>query len=201
MNYGETCDLGSANGGSAYGPNQRTDHCQTAPFCGDGFLSPQNEECDDGQSNGSPSSACDAACKIKCGNARLDSGEECDDELAQNTGAYGGCRSNCKRASRCGDGVKDTANGEQCDDGVNDGSYGKCNPDCTLANYCGDGIKNGPEACYFGAANSSSAYGLDQCTNLCAIPPYCGDGVTNGPEQCDGQTGCTAECKIGGGIG
>jgi len=201
VNYGETCDLGSANSASASGANQCTDKCQTAPFCGDGFLAPPNEQCDDGQNNGGPSSGCDTSCKIKCGNAQLDPGEECDKGTANNNGSYGGCRSNCTRAPRCGDGVKDAANGEQCDDGKNDGSYGTCNPDCTLAGHCGDGIKNGPEACDLGAANSASAYGLDQCTNLCAIPPYCGDNVVNGTEQCDGQAGCTLECKPGGSVG
>jgi len=199
VNYGETCDLGSANSSTAYGVNQCTDQCQTAPFCGDGYLNPQREQCDDGQNNGGPT--CGVTCQIKCGNGELDPGEQCDLETANNNGAYGGCRSNCTRAPYCGDGVKDAASGEQCDDAKNDGSYGTCKPNCTLAGYCGDGIKNGPEACDFGAANSTSAYGRDQCTNLCTIAPYCGDGIVNGPEQCDGQSTCTDTCTVAGGVG
>jgi len=56
-------------------------------------------------------------------------------------------------------------------------------PTARAGPYCGDGIKNGTEACDFGTANNTGAYG--GCTNTCTLAPYCGDGIKNGTEQCD----------------
>jgi fibro-slime domain-containing protein len=186
--YGETCDLGPSNSSSAYGLAGCTDRCQTAPFCGDG-LQDAREQCDDGQNNGGPSSACDATCNIKCGNGQLDAGEQCDLGSSKNTGAYGGCRVNCRLAPYCGDGVKDTAAGEACDDGKNDGSYGTCLPNCQLAPHCGDGnldVGSG-EQCDLGAQNQVSPYGSGLCTTACRAAPYCGDHAvdTTFGEVCD----------------
>ena len=177
--YGETCDKGAANSAASYGPGGCTDQCQTAPFCGDGFLNPQ-EECDDGQNNGGPGSACDASCHIKCGNGQLDAGEQCDLGSSSNTGACGGCRSNCKLGPYCGDGVKDTVCGETCDDGKNDGSYGTCTPACQLALRCGDGHLDADEQCDDGSNNGTSS---SLCDNHCKFK--CGNGVVDPGEQCD----------------
>jgi fibro-slime domain-containing protein len=178
-NYGETCDKGTANSAASYGPGGCTDQCQTAPFCGDGFLNLQ-EQCDDGQNNGGPSSACDTTCHIKCGNGQLDPGEQCDLGTSGNTGACGVCRSNCKLGPYCGDGVKDTACGETCDDGKNDGSYGTCTPTCQLAIRCGDGHLDVDEQCDDGSNNGSAS---SQCDSHCKFK--CGNGVVDPGEQCD----------------
>lgn len=174
--YGETCDNGSGNSASAYGKGACTDQCQTAAYCGDGIQN-GSELCDDGQENGGPSSRCDTSCNIKCGNAVLDPGEQCDEGTAKNVSAYSGCKSNCTLAPYCGDGVKQAGFGETCDDGKNDGSYGTCTATCQIAAYCGDGRLDASagEECDNGSNNQLNGYGLTACATSCKLAPYCGD--------------------------
>ena len=94
----------------------------------------------------------------KCGNGKLDPGEQCDD---MNTMPGDGCSkicqipagwtctgepSKCNMDGICGDGILGL--GEECDDGVNNGGYGQCGSGCKLGAYCGDGIvQPGEEDC------------------------------------------------------
>ena len=184
--YGETCDKGSANSANAYGAGACTAQCQPAPYCGDGVVN-GSEACDEGQSNGGPTSKCDTSCKVKCGNGVLDPGEQCDKSSAGNTGAYGGCKSTCVLAPYCGDGVKQANEG--CDDGKNDGSYGTCTATCQLGAYCGDGKLDDAagEQCDLGAQNQANPYGKNLCATTCKLAPYCGDHSVNTSfsEACD----------------
>ena len=67
-------------------------------------------------------------CHSTCGDGVKTPDEVCDDGTANNTGAYGKCAADCsKRGPFCGDGVVDTANGEQCD------STPGCSADCRTA--------------------------------------------------------------------
>ena len=195
--FGELCDKGASNSDTAYGSGQCTTKCQPAPSCGDGFKN-GTEACDNGALNGTPSSLCDASCQLKCGNAVLDAGEQCDKGLALNVGGYNGCNADCTLAPYCGDGFKQGS--EQCDDGKNDGTYGTCKPGCTLAGYCGDGdLQNPPEQCDKGSFNSSLAYGVGLCTNQCLAAPYCGNKSVDSAfgEKCDDgvNSGLAGSCK------
>lgn len=80
----------------------------------------------------------------ECGNAILESGEECDDG---NFVTDDGCDTECKREPipvACGNGVVEE--GEACDDG-NSNNYDHCKNNCAK-NVCGDKIKNdGVEEC------------------------------------------------------
>jgi fibro-slime domain-containing protein len=184
--YGEACDKGSANSTNAYGPGTCTTQCQPAAFCGDGVVN-GTEACDEGQNNGGPTSKCDTSCKVKCGNAVLDPGEQCDKGTAGNTGAYGGCKATCVLAPYCGDGTKQANEG--CDDGKNDGSYGTCTATCQLGAYCGDGKLDDAagEQCDLGAQNQTNPYGKNLCATTCKLAPYCGDHAVNASfsEACD----------------
>ena len=201
VGYGEACDKGMANSATAYGPGACTDHCQPAPFCGDGVVN-GIETCDEGQSNGGPSSHCDTTCHVKCGNGQLDPGEQCDLGAGLNTGAYGGCKSTCALAPYCGDGVKQANEG--CDDGKNDGSYGTCTSSCQLGAYCGDGKLDAAagEQCDLGLQNQANPYGKNLCASTCKFAPYCGDHAVNTAfaEKCDdgSQNSNTAAsvCKL-----
>lgn len=110
----EACDDG-VNDGSYGGCN---DDCSRGPFCGDGEVEPELEQCDNG-TNQDPYGAngCSPDCRrpAYCGDGAVDSvfGEQCDDGV--NDGSYGSCNPDCTLSARCGDGqVQDN---EQCDDG------------------------------------------------------------------------------------
>jgi len=143
------------------------------------------------------------SCKLKCGNALPDPGEECDDGAANNTGAYGKCKSDCHLGPRCGDGFPN--GGEQCDDGKNDGSYGTCAQLCVLGPRCGDTViqSTAGEICDLGAQNMSSVYGNNLCSTACRPAPFCGNKAVDATygEKCDdgvndGSAGsCTTDCK------
>jgi virginiamycin B lyase len=131
----------------------------------------------------------------RCGNGRVESGEECDDG---NTTDCDACSNDCRRVEGCGDGA--LCGTEACDDGNTDdcdGCSATCVPETGLR--CGDGIVNAAcgEACDPPGALCSA-----QCQRL----PGCGDGQTDPGEGCDdGNTtscdGCSATCTVETGCG
>jgi fibro-slime domain-containing protein len=105
-------------------------------------------------------------CGAECGDGKITGGEECDLGKAQNTGAYGGCNSDCTYGPFCGDGNVD--DGEDCDKGSSNGAtYGKdgCTGDCKTPAYCGDGKIDGlnGEECDPGDTSSQT------CSNKCLL--------------------------------
>lgn len=116
---GETCDLGELN------DNHRCTTKCALPYCGDGIVSEfDGEVCDDGINDGAYGH-CGVGCSKwgpRCGDGRLQADEECDNGEKNNTGVYGGCTPECKRASYCGDGNVDEMHGETCDFGDDNGS-------------------------------------------------------------------------------
>jgi fibro-slime domain-containing protein len=136
--HGEACDDG-VNDGSPGSCEVDCSGWVPLPNCGDGNLD-AGEQCDEGNSNGTANSSCDARCRNRCGNGVVDSGEECDDGV--NDGSFGTCNSDCTLAGYCGDGNRD-APFEQCDEGDDneDDPYGRglCTTACAFAPFCGDG--------------------------------------------------------------
>jgi cysteine-rich repeat protein len=172
--------------------------------CGDGIIS-AGEACDDGDTTGGD--GCNVLCNVEagwvctgepslctrlCGNAQVDSGEQCD-------GA--------------------TLNGATCvTRGFDRGNLG-CKADCTYdttgcsMNSCGDGIVSAGEQCdgvdLAGATCVSLGFvsGALGCTANCGylttgcVAPACGDGVVSAGEQCDDDDtdsgdGCNAACQV-----
>ena len=179
----EACDDG--NGSNHDGC---TEGCEAAT-CGDGYLRIGVEQCDDGEANGSPESACSATCLLKaaCGDGAVGPGEDCDDGPGNSD--TGACTVACK-AAQCGDGlVRDGF--EACDDG-NAASGDGCSATCDVET-CGDGAPGPGEECDDGAANADTG----ACTSTCELAE-CGDGlVWMAEEECDDGNdvpgdGCTA---------
>jgi fibro-slime domain-containing protein len=112
------------------------------------------------------------ACTPRCGDGVVNGTETCDNGAANSDTAYGGCTTQCVYGPYCGDGKVDTAQGEECDDGVNLSTYGNtagCSPGCRKAPYCGDSKVDSlfGEECDNGANNGKSL-----CTVNCeAIVP------------------------------
>lgn len=127
----EACDLGAENNTGAYGTC--TPQCTVPPYCGDGNIDTEFEQCDDGVNlavygyNSTP--ACAAGCQWThyCGDNKVDSlfGEQCDDG---NRVSGDGCEANCTNRVGCGNGVQEP--GEECDDG-NTVSKDGCSEFCT----------------------------------------------------------------------
>ncbi|HEX4446751.1 MAG TPA: DUF4215 domain-containing protein, partial [Polyangiaceae bacterium] len=132
-------------------------------------------------------------CVTTCGDGIVAGNEVCDD--GKNTGAYGTCMPGClARAPYCGDSNVQSANGEQCDDGVENGATGDpCSATCKR--LCGDGTVEAGEQCDLGAAKNTGGYG--GCNPDCTLAPYCGDGFKAANEQCDDgkNDGSYGTCK------
>ncbi|MEM1415498.1 MAG: DUF4215 domain-containing protein [Myxococcota bacterium] len=78
----------------------------------------------------------------------------------------------------CGDGILQTDEGEECDDG-NTLDEDSCTRFC-VPNVCGDGaVFTGVEEC-----DDGNGFDLDECTNECTLP-VCGDGIRATVEECD----------------
>ncbi len=77
-----------------------------------------------------------------CGDGIMQSGEECDDGVANSDTIANACRTDCA-LPWCGDDVVDT--GEECDDGSSnsDAAPTACRLDCTEPAMCGDADDNG----------------------------------------------------------
>jgi cysteine-rich repeat protein len=140
---GEDCDPPAAG---------RCDsQCHRIPYCGDGIVDP-GEQCDDGALNGTPGH-CDANCtEPGCGNGIVDPGEECDDG---NTQSCDGCSPTCtvEVGWQCGDGITNTACGEQCD------PPGPGTPECNYQCQFGPAPALGTRHFAFGGSTYSSALG------------------------------------------
>ena len=175
--------------------------------------------------------AAHSVCKPVCGgtNPAVSPGQQCNNgdagncALSATSDCYNQCTTSCTLGPYCGDGIVQTTDGEQCDNGKNTDGYAAagssaCAPGCTLPPNCGDGkvqLDYG-EACDNGSTDcdptTSDCY--NQCTTSCTLGPYCGDRVVNGdvahPEACDDGindgtyntcgVGCTLPPRCGDGI-
>ena len=106
-----------------------------------------------------------------------------------NNDDYGKCSTKCRKAA-CGDGIIQSALGEQCDDGQKNSQTGSCSTDC-LRGKCGDGIVQPLEECDEGKSNSDSG----KCTTLCK-KARCGDGLVQAGEECDNSSESCIKCKL-----
>ena len=102
----------------------------------------------------------------RCGDGKVDAGEQCDEGENNSDAPDATCRLNCT-PQRCGDGIQDT--GEECDDDGNnsDTTPDACRTDCTLPK-CGDGVIDTGEHCDDGAANSDTT--PNACRTDCTLP-------------------------------
>ena len=103
---------------------------------------------------------------IRCGNGIVEPGEQCD-----TGGQSATCNATCTR-SACGDGVVNTAAGEQCDDGnvvSGDGCSSTCQTEVPI--ICGNGVLQAGEEC-----DDNNRVNTDFCTNTCHNA-ICGDGI------------------------
>jgi fibro-slime domain-containing protein len=146
-----------------------------------------------------------SVCTPVCGDGIVVKGEVCDDGALN--GTYGHCNESCSGlAPHCGDGVVQSAEGEECDDGVNLTTYGingkpGCAPGCKLSPFCGDGQTDS----LFGEQCDTAGVKLpdSSCQLNCTYRPACGNGVidTADGETCDDGNlisgdGCSSFCTI-----
>jgi cysteine-rich repeat protein/parallel beta-helix repeat protein len=148
-----------------------------------------------------------ALAKARCGDGKVQQGEECDDGNRNNRDS---CLNNCKRP-QCGNGVREGY--EQCDDGSNnsDTEPDACRSTCVRA-ACGDGIADSREQCdgediknFICTDFEGYSGGRLGCTDECRYEyskcTFCGDGEINHQgEICDdgnneNDDGCNADCK------
>jgi cysteine-rich repeat protein len=182
----EQCDLGS-NNSDAPDSACRT-NCKL-PACGDGIVdTAHGEACDNGMANANTANACRTNCQLpRCGDHIMDTGEICDDG---NNASGDGCSGDCKSTEMCGNGIVDTAKGEQCDSsGVDTATC--VGSTCKLSS-CGDGHKNTAA----GEQCDSSGVDTATCVGSTCKTSTCGDGHLNtlASEQCDSGGNDTSTC-------
>ena len=191
LDDGEECDDDNLEPADGCSFRCRVDHC------GDGRVqAADSEECDD--ANALSGDGCDSTCRIErgvlCGNGQFDVGEECEDG---NRADNDGCSNIC-RGEFCGDGVRQSRLGEQCD-GTDTPAAANGEPQqcefCQIVR-CGNVVVEGQfgEDCDDGNRQSG-----DGCSQFCRVE-RCGDFELVAPEQCDDGNllsgdGCTSICQ------
>ncbi|MCA9661544.1 MAG: DUF4215 domain-containing protein, partial [Myxococcales bacterium] len=152
-----------------------------ANVCGDGILG-GDEQCDDGENNGTDQSTCNDDCTLKdpvCGNGIEEVGEECDDGNNDNGD---GCAADCtiEMMNVCGDGM--LGDDEECDDGNNMGADG-CENDCTKSapGECGNGEQEWNELC-----DDGNGINGDGCEDDCTPTPEPACQMPEDYISCDG---------------
>ncbi|MEI8229857.1 MAG: hypothetical protein WCG83_01835 [Candidatus Peregrinibacteria bacterium] len=126
-----------------------------------------------------------------CGNGLVNLGEQCGETgLSCLTNQY--CSScHCFPLVRCGDGIVNSAEGEQCERNTDCSSGKVCNTQCqcvpSAGGTCGDGKKTNLEQCETGIACPSGKV-CSNCT--CENPPLCGNGVAERGEVCEANKPC-----------
>jgi cysteine-rich repeat protein len=142
--------------------------------CGDGVVEQAlGEQCEPSTHDPSLPYGCDNTCHlilVSCGDGQLDPGEACDQGPNNSNvpGAY--CRTNCSFA-RCGDGIVDGLQGEECDDGnrVNgDGCSSDCKRESGAGPVLGAQVYNLPTT---PLPSPQPPYGQPQQTVVYAQPP------------------------------
>ena len=125
----------------------------------------------------------------RCGNGRLDPGEQCDEGLDNSDVRADTCRSWCLDPW-CGDGVQDT--GEQCDRGENnsDTAPDACREDCRYP-HCGDGVQDTGEQCDQGEDNDDNE--PSGCRTDCSQSPLDGSGGAAGGAGATGGDGSSGD--------
>jgi cysteine-rich repeat protein len=167
--------------------------------CGNGIVEP-GEECDDGNTNNCDGCSNQCTLVTGCGDGVLCPPEQCDDG---NTMSCDGCSAMCtiEIGLRCGDGIINTACGEQCDPPV----PGRCDAQCQRIPYCGDGIVDPGEQCDDGNANNCDGCKSD-CTKGTDSCPTCTPDANDrneclpctAPVDCDPLQACGASACIAG---
>jgi len=165
-----------------------------------------------------PDATCHAGPPPTCGNAGIEPGETCDGQYFPDTASPGhaACRdSGPSLCTFCGDGIVQTAAGEQCDDGNSnelDGCAG------CLERVCGDGGNPGPcpagtQCIHDYTANTWACMGDDptcgsvdlgnMCVCASSLPAGIMDGATCGDTchnaACDSWCcpgGCAGYCRL-----
>ncbi|MBP9758962.1 DUF4215 domain-containing protein [Candidatus Dojkabacteria bacterium] len=195
INGGEECDdanLINTDGcnTSCLKPNKCDEPCVNDIGCGGG-LTCQNGVCDGTICEQPP----------ECGDNKCDTGEACDGNLkciGNGDLSAGECRvGGSNECTYCGDGIVQTAAGEQCDDG-NTNNSDSCDNSCKLPAQarCGDGKCDSGEGCE-GTKSCITNQSLS-AGQVCRLDcTYCGDRMVQAGEQCDegsDTANCTASC-------
>jgi fibro-slime domain-containing protein len=109
------------------------------------------------------------SCAARCGDGVINGTETCDNGDRNDDKAYGGCTTICTLGPYCGDGKRDEAFDEECDDGVNLASYSQpadCGPGCRKVPYCGD---SKVDALFGEECDDGDQNGVGMCQTDCRL--------------------------------
>ncbi|MCF7844513.1 MAG: DUF4215 domain-containing protein [Kiritimatiellales bacterium] len=150
---------------------------------------------------------CISVCGTICLDGLTRGDEQCDDgNLIDDDDCNNNCESNHSSAPECGNGVIESDNDEDCDDGDDnsDTVADACRTNCKKP-ACGDSVVDSNEQCEIGDDADCGAGKICNDSCMCeavhsAAPGVCGNGTQEDGEECDdgniyNQDGCNNDCE------
>ncbi len=137
----------------------------------------------------------------RCGNGKLEKGEECDDG---NTFSGDGCSSSCRLESFCGNGVCEYGEVHTCPQDCPVCGNGRCDPgetvaSCTIDCYCtngtcdpGENTSNCPQDCPFVPVCGNGVCEAGESIHSCMVDCYCTNGTCDEGES---ELTCPQDCS------